>query len=228
MRCARRQVQALSKLLGSADLDYARIRAESSHNGDEVAGAARNTTFGTRNRWSTSRRSVANSRHSTLSKAAYARVPHEISVTAQLIDACTGTHVWAQSYERSTASTSLLSIQDDVAHWIGATIGDTRTGAVARAELDRIRRNADTNLVKHEVGSTASPIIEPTTRLPSSATVNSSGCTASFAGIATSTAFHAGLSGKTSCHREFTPSKYSDLMSSIALAPIPVRLTLQA
>src|ERR1700757_1620248 len=90
MRCARRQVQALSKLLGSVDLDYARIRAESSHNGDEVARAARNTTFGTRSRWSTSRRSVANSRHSTLSKAAYARVPHEISVTVQLIDARTG------------------------------------------------------------------------------------------------------------------------------------------
>lgn len=58
--------------------------------------------------------------------------------------------MWAQSYERSTASTSLLSIQDDIAHRIGAAIGDTRTGAVARAELDRTRNQPATELSPYE------------------------------------------------------------------------------
>src|SRR4051794_3310120 len=53
-------------------------------------------------------------------EGSFRRVPDQISVTAQLIDARTGTHVWAQSYERPTTSTSLLSIQNDIAHHIGA------------------------------------------------------------------------------------------------------------
>ena len=48
-------------------------------------------------------------------EGSFRRVADQISVTAQLIDARTGTHVWAENFDRPTASTSLLAIQDDVA-----------------------------------------------------------------------------------------------------------------
>jgi TolB-like protein/Tfp pilus assembly protein PilF len=70
----------------------------------------------------------------------------QVSVAAQLIDTRTGTHVWAQTYERPTASTNLMAIQDDIAQRIGAAVGDTWTGAVAAAELERSRPQAATEL----------------------------------------------------------------------------------
>jgi adenylate cyclase len=83
-------------------------------------------------------------------EGSFRRIPDQISVTAQLIDARTGTHLWAQTYERSTASTSLLSLQNDIAHHIGAAIGDIRTGAIAKAELERARAKPATELSSYE------------------------------------------------------------------------------
>jgi adenylate cyclase len=67
------------------------------------------------------------------------RAGDQISVTAQLIDARTGAHLWAQTYERPTASTSLLAVQDEIAERIAAAIGDIGSGAVTKAELERTR-----------------------------------------------------------------------------------------
>jgi len=78
------------------------------------------------------------------------RVPDQISVTAQLIDARTGTHVWAQTYERSATSASLLGLQNDIAHHMGAAIGDIRTGAIAKADLERVRAKPATELSSYE------------------------------------------------------------------------------
>jgi tetratricopeptide (TPR) repeat protein len=83
-------------------------------------------------------------------EGSFRRVPDLISVTAQLIDTRTGTHVWAQSFERPTTSTSLLSIQDDIAQYIGAAVGDIRTGAIARAELEQARVKPATELSSYE------------------------------------------------------------------------------
>jgi adenylate cyclase len=82
-------------------------------------------------------------------EGSYRRVADQISVTAQLIDARSGTHVWAQTFERPTASTSLLAIQDDVAQRIAATVGD-KHGAIARAELERTRNKPATELSSYE------------------------------------------------------------------------------
>jgi adenylate cyclase len=78
------------------------------------------------------------------------RVPDQISVTAQLIDARSGTHVWAQTYDKSTASTNLLAIQDEISERIGAAVGDTWTGEVARAELDRSQSQPATELTPYQ------------------------------------------------------------------------------
>jgi adenylate cyclase len=55
-------------------------------------------------------------------EGSFGRVPDQLSVTAQLIDTSTGSHIWAQTYERQTTSTSLLAIQDDIAQRIGAAV----------------------------------------------------------------------------------------------------------
>lgn len=98
------------------------------------------------------------------------RVPDQISITVQLIDARTGTHVWAQNYERPTASANLLSLQDDIAHHIGAAIGDIRAGAIAKAELERTHTKPATELSSYECvlqayqASAAQSAEEPTRR----------------------------------------------------------------
>jgi adenylate cyclase len=88
-------------------------------------------------------------------EGSFRRVANQISVTAQLIDARTGTHVWAETFDRPTASTNLLAIQDDVAQRIGAAVGDTWTGAIARAELERTRNKPATELSSYECTLTA-------------------------------------------------------------------------
>jgi len=82
-------------------------------------------------------------------EGSFRRVAEQISVTAQLIDARTGIHVWAQTFDRPTASTSLLATQDDVVQRIAATVGD-KHGAVARAELERTRNKPATELSSYE------------------------------------------------------------------------------
>jgi adenylate cyclase len=78
------------------------------------------------------------------------RAPDQLSVTAQLIDARTGNHVWAQTYERPTSSTNLLALQDDIAQHIGSAVGDIRTGTVASAELARTRTKPVGELSSYE------------------------------------------------------------------------------
>src|SRR5258706_3306274 len=52
-------------------------------------------------------------------------------------------------------------------------------------------------------------MMEPITKFAATATRNSSGCTANFAGMATSALFHGGSLGKTFSQSVLTPSKCS-------------------
>jgi TolB-like protein len=78
------------------------------------------------------------------------RVADQISVTAQLIDARTGTHVWAQTYERPVAGEHALTAQNDIAQRIASAVGDIRAGAVASAELVRSRTKPADKLSSYE------------------------------------------------------------------------------
>lgn len=73
-----------------------------------------------------------------------------INVTAQLIDTGSGTHVWAQTYERSVGSASLLTLQNEIARRIGAAIGDPQSGAIARVEADRSKSKPPNELSSYE------------------------------------------------------------------------------
>src|SRR5262249_5978620 len=61
-------------------------------------------------------------------------------ISAQLIDATSGTHVWAERYDREFAD--VFAVQDEITERIAATIEPE----LARAELERARRKRPENL----------------------------------------------------------------------------------
>jgi len=67
----------------------------------------------------------------------------QVRVTAQLIDARTGGHVWSERYDRP--ADDLFAVQNDVTQRIAATIAVSE-GAVAEAERNLIRRKPPASL----------------------------------------------------------------------------------
>lgn len=117
---------------------------------DHLRVLARNTTFAYKKRAIEMQELGRQLQAQYVIEGSLRRVPDQISVTAQLIDARTGTHVWAKTYERSATSASLLGLQNDIAHHIGTAIGDIRTGAIAKADLERVRAKPATELSSYE------------------------------------------------------------------------------
>ena len=116
---------------------------------DNLRVLARNTTFAYKKKATDAQELGRQLNAQYVIEGSFRRVADQISVTAQLIDARTGTHVWAQTFDPPTASTSLLAIQDDVAQRIAAAVGD-KQAAVARAELERTRDKPATELSPYE------------------------------------------------------------------------------
>jgi len=63
-----------------------------------------------------------------------------VRITAQLIDATTGSHVWAERFDRELAD--IFTVQDEITERIAAAIEPE----LARAELERARRKAPESL----------------------------------------------------------------------------------
>jgi adenylate cyclase len=126
---------------------------------DKLRVLARNTTFAYKKKAADAQELGRQLNAQYIVEGSFRRVADQISVTAQLIDARTRTHVWAQTFDRPTASTSLLAIQDDIAQHIGATVGDEferyirsicfsadfRERVVAALRLAGLREEADEN-----------------------------------------------------------------------------------
>jgi TolB-like protein/Tfp pilus assembly protein PilF len=66
-----------------------------------------------------------------------------VRVTAQLIEAASGSHVWSERYDRPVDD--LFAVQNDVTGKIAATLASYR-GAVAEAERNLLRRKPPANL----------------------------------------------------------------------------------
>ena len=60
-----------------------------------------------------------------------------IRVTARLVDSSAGTHLWAETFER-TMSEGLFALQDDVAHRVIASVADSN-GALVRSMVASLR-----------------------------------------------------------------------------------------
>jgi adenylate cyclase len=71
-----------------------------------------------------------------------------VRMTAQLIDATTGHHLWAESYDRKL--TDVFAVRDEVTQTIIATVmGDT--GQLTRAEIERVSSKKPENLQAYEL-----------------------------------------------------------------------------
>jgi TolB-like protein len=73
------------------------------------------------------------------------RQANRLRVAAQLIDAATGTHVWAERYDRS--SEDIFTLQDEIAL---STVGAIAP-SVRRAEIDRVKRKRPDSLDAYDL-----------------------------------------------------------------------------
>jgi adenylate cyclase len=117
---------------------------------DPLRVLARNSTFAYKKKAADAQEIGRQLNAQYIVEGSFRRVADQISVTAQLIDARTGTHVWAESFDRPTASGGLLATQDDIAQRIGAAVGDIRSGAVTKAELERTSNKQATELSSYQ------------------------------------------------------------------------------
>ena len=111
---------------------------------------ARNTTFAYKGKATDISEIGRRLRAQYVVEGSFRHVGDAISVAAQLIDARTGNHVWAQTYERAVGSTSLLTLQNEIARRIGTALGDQQSGAIARIELERSLSKAPNELSSYE------------------------------------------------------------------------------
>jgi adenylate cyclase len=72
------------------------------------------------------------------------RAGNRVRVTAQLIEAVTGNHVWAERYDRDLAD--IFEVQDEVARAIASTVA----GKVRSTATDQIRRRPTENMTAYE------------------------------------------------------------------------------
>ncbi len=70
-------------------------------------------------------------------------------VTAQLVDAKDGTHLWAQTFDRDLTIEDLFEIQDEITSRVAGTIADS-TGIITLSQLDAIREKPTESLVAYE------------------------------------------------------------------------------
>lgn len=72
-----------------------------------------------------------------------------IRVSAQLVDTQTGAQLWAETYNRDLQTSSIFSVQDDVAARIVATVADSY-GVLVHAMRSAMRRKDDVDLTPVE------------------------------------------------------------------------------
>jgi tetratricopeptide (TPR) repeat protein len=72
-----------------------------------------------------------------------------LRVTAQLLDAKDGTHLWAESYDRELSTSNIFAIQDEVTAQVVATIAGS-FGVISRARSAEVRRKPTESLDAYE------------------------------------------------------------------------------
>ena len=101
---------------------------------------------------STSSRSAASSACATCSKAACAKSGNRVRVTGQLIDTASGTHVWAERYDR--ALDDIFALQDELTMSVIGAIEPT----LRQAEIERAKRKRPDSLDAYDPYPARSPL----------------------------------------------------------------------
>jgi TolB-like protein len=77
------------------------------------------------------------------------RAGETLRVTAQLLDAKDGTHLWAETYDRELSAFNIFAVQDEITEQVVGTIGSFY-GVIARARLSEIREKPTDRLDAYE------------------------------------------------------------------------------
>jgi TolB-like protein len=72
-----------------------------------------------------------------------------LRLAAQLVDATTGTHLWAETYERVFTPESVFEVQDDLVPRIVSTVAD-QYGVLPRSMSDVLRNKSEDSVTPHE------------------------------------------------------------------------------
>lgn len=72
-----------------------------------------------------------------------------VRLTAQLIDASTGAHVWAETFDRTLSPQNLLEVQDELSHEVVARIAQPY-GAMRRARPKNLKQRGASDLRAYE------------------------------------------------------------------------------
>jgi adenylate cyclase len=73
------------------------------------------------------------------------RAENTLRVTAQLLDAKDGTHLWAETYDRELSASSIFAIQDEITEQVAATIAGP-LGVISRARFARVKEKPTESL----------------------------------------------------------------------------------
>src|ERR1022692_3677673 len=73
----------------------------------------------------------------------------KVRMAVQLVDATTGTHLWAETYERVFTPESVFEVQDDLVPRIVSTVAD-QYGVLPRSMSDVLRNKSEDSLTPHE------------------------------------------------------------------------------
>jgi tetratricopeptide (TPR) repeat protein len=99
------------------------------------------------------------------------RSSSRIRVTAQLLDAEDGTHLWAETYDRDLTAGEIFDIQDEITSRVATTVGDPIGGMISQAGLERSRHRGtvridayDCVLRAHAYFATFDPTMHAPTR----------------------------------------------------------------
>jgi TolB-like protein/tetratricopeptide (TPR) repeat protein len=72
-----------------------------------------------------------------------------LRLAVQLVDATTGTHLWAETYERAFTPESVFEVQEDLVPRIVSTVAD-QYGVLPRSMSDVLRNKSEDSLTPHE------------------------------------------------------------------------------
>jgi adenylate cyclase len=73
-----------------------------------------------------------------------------VRVTAQLVDATTGAHLWAETYERASTAENIFSVQTDITRRVVAAIGDPLGGTISIDAVLAARTKPAANLESYD------------------------------------------------------------------------------
>jgi adenylate cyclase len=73
----------------------------------------------------------------------------KVRLAVQLVDATTGSHLWAETYERAFTAESVFELQDDLVPRIVATVAD-QYGVLPRTMSEVLRSKPEDSLTPHE------------------------------------------------------------------------------